>query len=223
MSSGSRPIATCRNRCGLPHGERSPPPIHASNLEPASPGDAKGLRALAFRFLAGGRATPIRAHLREPVHVDCGPFPFLLARELFQEIQGPGQVRLDCLACGLVVQPPDLRQLLVRRQHHEHRFRLRLARKRSNGRGLSTSPDSSQARRATTTPHRSAARPRRECASLEITSRTPPSCASFAWTSLRSRRWAWALISSATPFRAARSITAPRSNAYGSRFRTPRP
>ena len=101
-------------------------------------------------------------------------------------------------------------------------FRRSAALNSSNGRVFSTSfglepgaPGDDDA------PAQDAEGASRECASLEITSGTPRSRASRAWTSLRSSRSTWQLISSATPCRAAASTTASMSNGYGSRLQNP--
>ena len=51
---------------------------------------------------------PLRTHLRQAVHVDGGPLPFLFGRQLLQQFDGASQIALDRCLGGGVVQLLDL-------------------------------------------------------------------------------------------------------------------
>src|SRR5207249_8195119 len=59
-------------------------------------------------------SSPVRPHLRQPVHVHRDAFPLLFGRERFQELERFCKVGLYRLASGLVVQPLDFGELLIR-------------------------------------------------------------------------------------------------------------
>ena len=99
----------------------------------------------------------------------------------------------------------------------------RHASKRSKGSALSTCSFSSPARRAANTPYCMNSRFGMLWASVSITNRTPRSRASLAFTSERSVRSGWALISIATSNSAARANTRSRSSRAGSRMPILRP
>src|SRR5262249_20723507 len=145
---------------------------------------------------------PLLPQLVQSFHVPGCLAALIVAAERFQDVDRAFEIALNSLWRRREIQAPDFGDLVGA---HAARFLLRDARKAPTGRVLSTSSVGSQARRATTTPHRSIPSSMVLCASELMIRRAPRARASRAWISSRSRRCGCALISSATPAAAAAS------------------
>src|SRR5262245_22422775 len=136
-----QPIATFLSRCV--------PPL-AARLRTATADPHALLLALLFV------SRPVRAHLRQPLHVHRRALALFFGVHRLQQIERLREIVLNRLLRGREVQPPDFGELVIRAEHLQfgahRRFRRSRERNASNGRVFSTSSRWSQARRAMMTP-----------------------------------------------------------------------
>src|SRR6266487_2193320 len=79
-------------------------------------GAFRGL-AFPFRSFAPALPRPVRSHLSQALHIDSGAFALVLTGHRFQQVECLGEIGGNRVARGGKVQPADLVEFVVRREH----------------------------------------------------------------------------------------------------------